>query len=128
MAGADSLRPGYGSRMRITRLLLVLAVAWGATSAGAATSPTLRLAGLRPLAVAGSGFEAKEPVRIVAFVGDRRFVGRTTASAAGRFQVGFRGVRVDRCTTLAISASGRYGSRASLAGKALAQCPEPIDP
>jgi hypothetical protein len=127
-AGAETLRPGYPPVVRRALPLVAVAALVGAAAGGAANSPQLHLAAMRPFTVAGSGFVAGESVRLVATVRDEPRVKVRVASPAGRFGAAFRGVAVDPCTTFVVRARGTKGSRALLRSKSLTECPEPLGP
>lgn len=87
-------------------MLLVLAPGAGAASATAA-APALRITSERPLSVRGTGFDAREPVRVTVRAGQRTWARDTRAGARGGFTVVFR-VRIDFCSELVrIVAVGR---------------------
>ena len=87
---------------------VLLAVAVG--SASAAQRPpkaSLRIAGMSPLVVKGTGFPHKKPVRVVA-VSVTRASDVVRADARGRFQVALPDVQFDRCAA-GLSVSARSG-------------------
>ena len=121
-------RAGLSSAVIVRRLLIsvtaLLAVAAlvPAGSAGGTSRPALKLDGMRPLTVAGSGFHARERVWLVlhgASGGSRR----VTASSRGTFTKAFSGVTMDRCSGFWVNATGSGGSRAKLVRRARPQCP-----
>ena len=114
---------GHTDPVRSVAVLLALVTV---SSARAATTapPTLQIARLTPLVVAGSHFRSHERVRVSAAVSPEvRATRVATASAAGSFRVGFGDLATDRCTGVRVVAVGASGSRAAL--KAAPQCPPP---
>lgn len=88
----------------LTAALLALA---GAAAASGATRPSLSIRRDLPLTLHGSGFRAREAVRVSVRMGERRWVRGTRAGSAGGFTVQFVGVRLDYCSTpLVITARG----------------------
>jgi hypothetical protein len=88
----------------------------GSTSAGTA----LRVADLTPFSVRGSGFRARERVRIVAQV-EGRHVKTVRATATGIFKARFAGVSIPACAGYLVRATGGKGSRAYL--RHVPECP-----
>ena len=88
------------------------------------TSPgtVLRVAGVAPFSVQGSGFRARERVRIVAKVGGRH-AKAVRATATGTFRVRFVGVSAPACTGYVVRATGNKGSRAYL--RHVPECADP---
>ena len=85
-----------------------------AGSRDVAAKAQLRLADLRPLAVSGTGFRAGETVRVTAITGVGAGTKNDQAGAAGRIDVRFPRLKLDRCPSYLISARGDKGSRATL--------------
>ena len=83
---------------------------------------TLRLASTAPLKLRGSGFVARERIRVVVSSGGDRKTQRLRADAAGRFVVAFAEVTVGRCDGLSAEALGSRGSRAAV------RLPHPVCP
>jgi hypothetical protein len=92
-------------------------------SAGATARPALRLVDASPLALRGTGFKAREHVRVSVYAGERASK-RTTASLRGRFTVRFAGLDPSVCAGFSASAVGDKGSRASFK-RAPGMCPQP---
>jgi hypothetical protein len=78
------------------------------------SSPALRFERLRPLAVSGHGFAAREKVRVRVHAGGASATVRVRASAGGGVRVTFHGVAVARCDPVVIDALGSTGDRAEL--------------
>jgi hypothetical protein len=93
---------------------LVAAHAAGVGRGAEAAKPQLRVDGLRPLVVVGTGFHAGENVRVTASADEGR--GARTAEAGGthRISVRFAKLKLGRCSEYLISAKGDEGSRAAL--------------
>ena len=84
-----------------------IAIASLATTAGAATHPTLRVMREAPLTVGGSAFRAHEPLRITATAGDATWRTTVVAGARGGFVVSWTGAKWAPCSTpLVIIARG----------------------
>ena len=83
-----------------------------ATVALLAGAPTLTVAELDPLRLAGAGFVARERVRVTVTSADGRRTRHVRARRGGRLRVTFRGV--DVCDGVEARAVGNRGSRASL--------------
>ena len=91
--------------------MLVLATGAGAapdsTPGLTAVSPALRVTSERPLSVRGTGFDAREPVRVTVRAGQRTWARDTRAGTRGGFTVVFR-VKIDFCSApVRIAAVGR---------------------
>jgi hypothetical protein len=89
--------------------------AWGPGRAEG-TRPTLRVVDRVPLTVVGTGFAAKEDVRLTLRAGVARPASRSArADGDGRFRAAFRALlAVEPCRgALVITAAGSQGSRAS---------------
>ena len=108
--------------------VLVAVVAFAATAAptlGAAGDrhAALRLVRLLPVTVHGSGFKARERVRVIAQAGTSSLARTVVAGRAGAFDVTFPGMRVGHCGRLSILARGAGGSRATVSGhRGVADC------
>jgi hypothetical protein len=83
-------------------------------SRGSAAKPRLSVVSTTPLVVAGTGFRAGETVRLIVKADAGASSRRDEASGAGRISVRFRGLEVDRCDYLIITARGDKGSLAQL--------------
>ena len=90
------------------------------------TTPTLRLASIRPLFVRGSTFRHGERVRVTVTQGSHSWTKRAVASRTGSFSLDFGPLPVTRCGLVA-RAFGSAGSKASTK-PAEPACPEPIGP
>jgi hypothetical protein len=104
----------------MARIALVAAVAllagYALSDAGGSTAakPQLRIATMRPLAVIGTGFRSGEAVRVAARTDAGAGSRSDDAGAAGRIDVRFPRLKLRRCATYVISASGDEGSLATL--------------
>jgi len=118
--------------MRTAALIAVLlaSVLGAAESARSrAQAPKLDVTAVNPLRVTGTGFRARERVRVVVAISSSTLKRETIVRADGRFAVVFRDARpVDRCSTFRVFARGDRGSRASLSSRGFAECPEPDYP
>lgn len=86
---------------------MLLLAACGAAPASTADSAALRVTSERPLSVRGTGFDAREPVRVTVRAGQRTWARDTRAGERGGFTVVFR-ARIDFCTApVRIVAVGR---------------------
>lgn len=94
-------------------LPLLLGAAWPAAHV---SRPTLKASGVDPLTVRGSGFRARESVRVTLKLGSVNRAARTVSSARGGFTIRFNlATPYDPCTTgLILSARGSEGDGASL--------------
>ena len=114
-------------RIRAIALGAVVAAALALLLAGlGAGSTSTRQASLRlvkpaPLRLVGSGFRARERVRVVASVGHASATKRVQASRHGSFSASFR-FRAGHCSGLAVVAVGSAGSRATLKRPPLPAC------
>lgn len=97
----------------VTTVAFFLLVPASAASGGGTTSPGagLRIADVAPFVVRGSGFRAKERVRIVLKV-KQRHVKTVLATRTGTFRVRFVGVSMRACEGYLVRAVGSKGSRA----------------
>jgi hypothetical protein len=103
-------------------VLGVLAGAGPVAHGSARARPAVRLVALSPAKVHGSGFGARERVRVRLRSGGRRLATRhVRATRRGGFTVSFAGVLIDRCSAFSITAVGRSGRTATLRRRAL--CP-----
>ena len=106
-----------GAEVRVAAIGLLSAVLASAAAGGATARPAARRATLMPIAgepfkVRGSGFHARERVRLVVRVSTGRGgARRVRASSRGTFVVAFRGV--EACRGVSGVATGSRGSRAS---------------
>jgi hypothetical protein len=128
----NGLDVGHTGPVTRTLIALLAAVSLGSVAtAGAAdqSQARLRIVRAQPLTLRGSGFEARERVRVVVFAGSiRQKV--LHAGPAGGFTTSFTGVVVSfgRCGTgLFVSARGSAGSFAALKRPA-PECPPSLDP
>jgi hypothetical protein len=102
---------------------VLLSVAAVAASGTAAPAPRLALDRLQPPTVTGTGFAARERVRLVLVRPSGSTGRRAKASAHGRFSKAFAGVTLDRCSAFSIRASGSAGSDVRLVHRAAPKCP-----
>jgi hypothetical protein len=77
-----------------------------------AARPRLAIVRASPVTVRGTGFVARERVRLTLRTATRTVVRSTRANASGAFTVSFAGMRLGPCG--AIAAAGSRGDRASL--------------
>jgi hypothetical protein len=98
---------------RLALFVVVLAVVCAVavpSLAGGASRARVRIVTLSPLVVRGSGFKARERIRVTATPGGVRHV---VSTAGGRFRATFA-APVDRCLGLSVAAVGARGDRAAL--------------
>lgn len=113
--------------MRVLALIVVAAVAAAgvaiAYGAGerAGSRASIRLVRMQPLVVSGTGFQAREQVRVTVHAKVTRSE-RATASPSGSFRATFADVPVGRCDRLRVIAIGKRGSRAVLKRFPLPAC------
>lgn len=89
-------------------LLVSACMVLTASTALAATPPTLRVVQERPLVLSGARFKPNEAVRITVRTGARTLARDTRAGPRGGFRVEIRGVKVNFCaSSVAIVARGR---------------------
>jgi hypothetical protein len=112
-----------GRVRRLVSLALLIALA-GVASASASSTARVRFLSIDPVKVRGTGFYARERVRVTLRGPDMRRVRTVTTSARGAFTARFGGVTgFDRCTdSLYVAAAGRRGDRAG------AKLPQPQCP
>lgn len=92
-------------------ILTALALGVFGTAGQAATAaPKLRIVALNPMAIRGSGFAARERVKLL-IVAPRPAVRWVRASARGMFSIRLR-FKVGRCEAVVVQAVGARGSRA----------------
>lgn len=92
-----------------------------ASSALAATAPTLRVVQERPLVLTGARFKPNEAVRVTVRTAARTLARETRAGVRGGFRVEFRRVKVNFCSTsLSIVARG------AASGTVRARLPRPV--
>jgi hypothetical protein len=82
-----------------------------AAPAAAGIKPRLALVHASPLTVRGTGFAARERVRVTVRTAARTVVRSARTSGAGAFTVRFAGVRLGPCG--AVAAAGARGDRAT---------------
>lgn len=75
--------------------------------------PAVTLRSASPVTVTGTGFAARERVRVVVVLGHVRNVLRRRTNAHGAFRAVFAGMTADRCSSLAVHAKGATGDTAS---------------
>jgi hypothetical protein len=87
--------------------LLVFATGAAPAATSTAASPALRVTSEQPLSARGTGFDARERIRVTVRAGQRTWARETRAGARGGFTVVFR-VKIDFCSTpVRIVAVGR---------------------
>ncbi|MEA2364383.1 MAG: hypothetical protein QOD71_3528 [Thermoleophilaceae bacterium] len=97
-----------------------------ATPGGAAApGPTLTLVSMRPVTVQGTGFHARERIRVVLHAPSGEYRRRARAGASGAFSTQFTHAQIGHCERFSISATGRRGSHASAGRRAPVGCPPP---
>ena len=105
-------------RVRLLAIaLLAAALALPAWGRDAGRAPALRIVDRTPLTVSGTGFGAREEVRLTLRTGRARAFARSTrADAAGAFRAAFGVlVAVEPCRgALVVTATGSRGSRATV--------------
>ncbi len=107
-------------------LPLALAAALAVPTASVARSPHLAVADASPLTVKGSGFGARERIKVsVSLPGSSAHW--TTATTSGSFTVRFTAMSVDSCTAYVVRAAGLRGDNAVLRIRP-PECPQPIAP
>jgi hypothetical protein len=107
-------------------LPIVLLLALLLPAAAVATAPRLAVADATPLTVKGSGFRAREHIRvIVSLPGSSAHW--TTANATGGFTVRFSAMAPDSCTAYVVHAAGVRGDTAVLRVRP-PECPQPLTP
>ena len=87
------------------------------------TKPSLRLVDRSPASVTGSGFRAREHVRVI-FTSTGVWQKALRATRAGKFTAVFPAATIDRCVGFVVVARGQRGSVATLRGMPFA-CPPP---
>jgi hypothetical protein len=111
----------------MTRLACAVAAVLAAVAAspGTATTPgaALTLERLNPPTVRGTGFHARERVRLVLHEPSGTHRRRARAGTSGAFAATFRGAAIGRCESFSITATGRAGSRARVGRRAPIGCP-----
>jgi hypothetical protein len=107
----------------VRRSVICVAIVVAALAApAAAQAARLSLAGTHPLAVRGTGFHAREHVKLtIRQANGRRRVRRVAATRGGTFKVTFPGASPP-CGTWTASATGTLGSRAIMAGMKFPDC------
>jgi hypothetical protein len=100
-----------------------LALVLAGLGAGSASSrhASLRLVRVAPLQVRGTGFQARERVRVVANLARLSVVKRVQASPRGSFAVAFS-LTPSHCSGLRVMAVGNAGTRATLKRPPLPAC------
>jgi hypothetical protein len=94
--------------------VLTAAVVAGSASGSSSSRPTLRLADVQPLVVAGMSFRPRELVRVQAIGTFGTRAKSVRATALGRFVVRFAGLSGDPCKLRFVKATGTDGSRTTL--------------
>ena len=123
--------PGSGILFGVKRVACSLAViaiiGLVQTAVAADTSisskPSLRLVDRSPASIGGSGFRAREQVRLI-FTSNGVWQEALRATQAGKFTAVFPGATIDRCVGFVVIARGQRGSVATLRGMPFA-CPPP---
>lgn len=114
------------SRAAAAAVTLALLAATPATGAAPPRRASLTLESLAPLMVSGRSFGAMESVLLTYADADARTrTVRVSSTRQGRFRAFFR-LRLDRCDSFTIRATGRDGSRATL--QVERRCDEPTSP
>ena len=97
-------------------VMAVLATAGLAAHVSARSRPALRFVTLSPVSVHGSGFGARERVRVRLRAHDTfTAIRHVRATRRGGFTVTFARVLIDRCSAFSVTAVGRSGRTATLA-------------
>lgn len=103
-------------------VVLALAALAAAPSPAAGAHARLAVIAAHPVTVRGTGFAARERVRIVLRSPPDRVVRVARADESGRVTVAFAHVALDRCSTSSIVATGAQGSRATWRRRPLPAC------
>jgi hypothetical protein len=98
----------------ITMLAAAAAMSAGLAQGGQAAKPQLRFAGLSPFVVVGTGFRPGEMVRVAVRADGSAASARDRAGRAGTIRVSFTRLRLAKCPTYVVAATGDKGSRAVL--------------
>jgi hypothetical protein len=109
-----------GLACAVAAALAAIAAAPGATTAREAE---LNLVRMHPVTVQGDGFHSRERVRLVLHEPSGTHRRRARAGASGTFLATFPRAAIARCEPFSITATGRAGSRASVARRAPVGCP-----
>jgi hypothetical protein len=104
------MRPLLSAVIAVVATAAVLSAS--STAGRSASVPTLTVATMRPFVVVGTGFQARETVRVAVSSDDGYTAKRATASAAGKLIVRFVRLKVDRCSEFVVAAHGAEGSSA----------------
>jgi len=109
--------------MRPLLIVLCAVVVTGAAQAQVArqAKASLHVVRLKPLAVKGSGFKAKEKV-VLRLSGAGAGIARGTANASGSVTLTFPSVSVTTCSAYVLRASGAAGTSATLKNTVGAAC------
>lgn len=94
-------------------LVAISVVTAGASNGIATARPALKMTGVTPLQVSGTGFRSGERV-VIRITGWDSAVKRVSASRRGTFVARFPGILMQRCGRMVIVAVGNRGSRAVL--------------
>jgi hypothetical protein len=108
-----------------TPLAILIAALTLAGVASAATRPALKLVSTNdPMIVKGTGFRAKERVRVTVKIASPASTWRRTATATrlGTFQATIGQVQLGRCGSFTVTAAGSKGSTAVLKRPPLPGC------
>lgn len=97
-------------------------------SAPCGPTPSLRLVDSDPVTFKGSGFCARERLRVRARAADTRRSKRLRASGRGRFRVRFAGIAYDPCSGSLSASARRSGDLRASFKRAQKQCPAPLQP
>jgi hypothetical protein len=114
---------------RVLVAAAVVLLAGGAVVAQVGARPgrpqaKLRLTAIAPVSVRGSGFDARERVRLrLRSLAAPTATRRVRANRAGSFTASFLAVAVDRCSAFSVTAVGRSGRRATVRWRVAAKCP-----
>jgi hypothetical protein len=111
---------------RIGAVVVLALMAGGGPAApvSARARPALRLVTLSPVSVHGTGFGARERVRVrLRSLDIPTATRRVRATRRGRFTVTFAWVGIDRCSAFSVTAVGRSGRRATVHRRLSAKCP-----
>ena len=119
-----STRDRWRSRFRDALAGLVVCALVAVLGPGTAVAkPRLKVVAQAPLTVRGTGFVAREAVRVRLLMPRSEMVRRVRASRRGRFLARFAGAAPDRCAGYSIVASGGAGSFVTLRWPARPGCP-----
>src|SRR5262245_13707436 len=99
--------------------VVVLALVLCAPVLARQESAHLRISHASPVTAQGSGFKAREFVKVTLRIGDLKKARGARATPNGKFRVVWRGISIQSCDWSIVAVGGR-GSRATVKGNAAA--------